>query len=203
MLNPTHPGLSVLDSVEEVGWTISQFADRLEISEDEVLQLLNCERGISPAMALALERLGWSNADFWVRMQAFYDLAQERLRSGLGAPNLPAPHESVGDAQTEESLADATAYYRPKLGTFILTDYIDEAMYRAVYEKMEDGTYCGTIPPCVGVIAFGHTKRECSDELQATLEDWLLVGLKLGDPIPPINGVDLNVDLKREPVDAI
>ena len=100
-------------------------------------------------------------------------------------------------------MADATAYYQPKLGTFILTDYIDEAMYRAVYDKMEDGTYCGAIPPCVGVIAFGHTKRECSDELQATLEDWLLMGLKLGDPIPPINGVDLNVEPKREPVDAV
>ena len=194
----------MLDGLIKVDWTVAEFSNQLEISEEEVSQLLNCERGISPAMALALERLGWGTADFWMRLQAYYDLAQERLRSGLGAPDLPVSHESVGnDQEKEESLADATVYYQPKLGTFILTDYIDEAMYRAVYEKMEDGTYCGTIPPCVGVIAFGHTKRECSDELQATLEDWLLMGLKLGDPIPPINGVDLNVEPKREPVDAV
>ena len=90
ILNPTHPGLSVLDSLEAIGWIVSEFADRLEISEDEVSQLLNCERGISPAMALALERLGWSNADFWMRLQAYYDLAQERLRSDLGAPDMSA-----------------------------------------------------------------------------------------------------------------
>ena len=200
--NPSHPGLSVLDSLDAVGWTIPEFANRLEIDKDEVSALLNCERGISPAMALALERLGWSTADFWMRLQSYYDLAQERLRSGLDTPDKPTSHESVGNVHTEEAAADATAYYQPKLGTFILTDYIDEAMYRAVYEKMEDGPYRGTIPPCIGVIASGDTKRECSDELQATLEDWLLMGLKLGDPIPPINGVDLNVEPKREPVDA-
>ena len=31
-------------------------------------------------MVLALERVGWSNAAFWVRRQAEYDLAQERIR---------------------------------------------------------------------------------------------------------------------------
>ena len=78
--NPPHPGLSVLDSLEAVGWTVAEFSVRLGISESEVSGLLNGERGISPAMALALERIGWSNADFWMRLQAYYDLAQERLR---------------------------------------------------------------------------------------------------------------------------
>ena len=31
---------------------------------------------MSPAMALALERIGWSNADFRMRRQANYDLAK-------------------------------------------------------------------------------------------------------------------------------
>ena len=78
--NPSHPGLSVLDSLEAVGWTVTEFADRLGISEDEVSGLLKGERGISPTIALALEGIGWSNADFWMRRQAYYDLAQERLR---------------------------------------------------------------------------------------------------------------------------
>ena len=78
--NPSHPGLSVLDSLDEVGWTVTEFADRLGISESEVSALLNGKRGISSAMALALERIGWSNADFWMRLQAYYDLAQEHRR---------------------------------------------------------------------------------------------------------------------------
>ena len=31
-------------------------------------------------MALALERMGWGNASFWMRLQAAYELAQERRR---------------------------------------------------------------------------------------------------------------------------
>ena len=41
-------------------------------------RLLNEHGGISPAMALALERIGWSNADYWMRLQASHDLARER-----------------------------------------------------------------------------------------------------------------------------
>ena len=29
-------------------------------------------------MAIRLEKVGWSNADHWLRMQAAYDLAQAR-----------------------------------------------------------------------------------------------------------------------------
>ena len=79
-MNPSHPGLSVFDSMEAVGWDVTEFADHIGISEDNVSGLMKGERGISPAMALALERIGWSNADFWMRRQAYYVLAQERLR---------------------------------------------------------------------------------------------------------------------------
>ena len=84
-LNPPHPGLSVLDSLDEMGWTVTEFADRLEIGEDEVSGLLNGARGISSAMALALERIGWSNAEFWMRLQTNYDLAQERRKQASPA----------------------------------------------------------------------------------------------------------------------
>ncbi|MBW1868824.1 MAG: type II toxin-antitoxin system HicB family antitoxin [Deltaproteobacteria bacterium] len=74
----------------------------------------------------------------------------------------------------------------------ILTGYIDMALARAEYDKLEDGTFSGRIPGCKGVIAFGKTLRECEDELQSTLEDWIFVGLKLGHPLPVIDGFDLN-----------
>jgi predicted RNase H-like HicB family nuclease len=63
---------------------------------------------------------------------------------------------------------------------FILSDYVLQALSEAVYDKLEDGTFAGKIPPCQGVVAFGETLRECENELQSVLEDWLLVGLKLG-----------------------
>ena len=33
---------------------------------------------ISPDMAIRLEKAGWSSADFWLRRQTSYDLAQAR-----------------------------------------------------------------------------------------------------------------------------
>jgi len=57
---------------------------------------------------------------------------------------------------------------------------------QALYDKLEDGSFAGRIPSCKGVVAFGATLRECEDELRSTLEDWILVGLKLKHPLPVI-----------------
>ncbi|MDO8137812.1 MAG: hypothetical protein Q6354_09240 [Candidatus Brocadiales bacterium] len=76
-------------------------------------------------------------------------------------------------------------------------------MAQAVYDKLEDATFAGRIPACKGVVAFGATLRECEDELRSTLEDWILVGLKLGHPLPVVAGIDLNQEPAREPMDPV
>jgi len=86
---------------------------------------------------------------------------------------------------------------------FILTEYVEQAMAHAVYDKLEDGTFSGRIPPCKGVVAFGTTLRECEEALRSTLEDWILVGLKLRHPLPVIASIDLNKVPSYEPVGAV
>ena len=86
---------------------------------------------------------------------------------------------------------------------YILSEYVEQVMAQAVYDKLEDGTFAGRIPPCKGVISFGNTLRECEDELRSVLEDWILVGLKLGHPLPVIGGIDLNREPAREQVDTV
>lgn len=86
---------------------------------------------------------------------------------------------------------------------FVLTDYIKAALAGSLYEELEDGTFCGRVPQCVGVIAFSETRRQCQLELRSTLEDWILVGLRLGQPLPVITGIDLNRGPEREPVEAL
>ncbi|MCA2693031.1 MULTISPECIES: type II toxin-antitoxin system HicB family antitoxin [unclassified Microcystis] len=75
---------------------------------------------------------------------------------------------------------------------YALSDYIQEALTISQIEQLEDGSYVGTIPNCHGIIAFGNTFAECQVELRSTLEDWVLVGLKLGHALPVIAGIDLN-----------
>ncbi|MBI5101508.1 MAG: type II toxin-antitoxin system HicB family antitoxin [Nitrospirae bacterium] len=86
---------------------------------------------------------------------------------------------------------------------FILSEYVQQALAEAVYDKLEDGTFAGGIPACNGVLAFGPSLRECEDELHSTLEDWILVGLKLGHHLPVIGNLDLNREPSFEPVDAL
>ena len=71
-------------------------------------------------------------------------------------------------------------------GRFILTDYLTSALSRANYERLEDGSYAGTIRVCPGVVSFGADLSSCQDELRSALEDWVLVGLKLGHTIPAV-----------------
>ena len=86
---------------------------------------------------------------------------------------------------------------------FIVTEYISSALVQSEYDKLDDGTFVGRIPACKGVIAFGSTLSECENELRSTLEDWLLVGFKLGHPLPVIDDIDLNKEPAYEPVDAV
>jgi predicted RNase H-like HicB family nuclease len=71
---------------------------------------------------------------------------------------------------------------------YILSQYVNQAMAQAVYDKLEDGTFAGRIPVCKGVLAFGSTLRECEENLRSTLEDWILVGLKPGHALPVVGG---------------
>ena len=78
--NPTHPGAGIQDDLDELGWTVTEAARRMGVRRQNLSLLVHGQIGISPKMALALERVGISNAEFWMRRQAGYELAQERLR---------------------------------------------------------------------------------------------------------------------------
>ncbi|MBN2186884.1 MAG: type II toxin-antitoxin system HicB family antitoxin [Dehalococcoidia bacterium] len=78
----------------------------------------------------------------------------------------------------------------------MLTDYLQEAMHRAKYKILEDGTYYGWIEELPGVWASAASLEECRRELESTVEDWLLLGLKLGHRIVPLGDIDLNISVE-------
>ena len=78
----------------------------------------------------------------------------------------------------------------------MIVKFIDRAMSKAVYDKLDDGSFSGKIPQCPGVIAFGKTLYQCDQELKASLEGWLIIKLRHGDKLPVIGNISLN---KRNP----
>lgn len=79
MKNPPHPGHSIKDAcLEPMGLSVTEGAKVLGVARHTLSRVINGQAGISPEMAIRLEKAGWSNADHWLRVQAAYDLAQAR-----------------------------------------------------------------------------------------------------------------------------
>ena len=78
MRNPPHLGELIRESMDDVGWNVTETAARLGCERGTLSRLLNGKAGVSANMALALEEIGWGTADHWMQMQASYELAQAR-----------------------------------------------------------------------------------------------------------------------------
>ena len=78
----------------------------------------------------------------------------------------------------------------------MITKYLREAMHRAKYKILEDGVYYGWIEELPGVWATAGSLEECREELGSVVEDWLLLGLRLGHNIPSLGDVDLNAEVQ-------
>jgi len=77
MKNPPHPGLSIRhDCLEPLGLSVTEAAKRLGVSRKQLSDLLNGHAGISPEMAIRLDKAFGGGAETWYRLQAAYDLAQ-------------------------------------------------------------------------------------------------------------------------------
>ena len=75
-------------------------------------------------------------------------------------------------------------------------------MRHARYEFIADPKpFYGSIPECEGVWATANTLEACREELQSALEDWIVLGLRLGHRIPVIDGIEVASE-KLEPMDA-
>ena len=79
MKNPPHPGRSIRENcLEPFGLNVTEAAEVLGVARHTLSRVLNGHAAISPDMAIRLEKAGWSNAEFWLRRQTSYNLAQAR-----------------------------------------------------------------------------------------------------------------------------
>lgn len=82
MKSPPHPGLSVRhDCLEPLGLSVTEAARQIGVSRKQLSDLVNGHAGISPEMAIRLDKAFGGGADTWLRLQAAYDLAQAMKRA--------------------------------------------------------------------------------------------------------------------------
>lgn len=83
MKNPPHPGLSVRrDCLVPLGLSVTEAAKRIGVSRKQLSDVVNARSGISPEMAIRLDKAFGGGAETWHRLQAAYDLAQAMKRAG-------------------------------------------------------------------------------------------------------------------------
>ena len=92
MKNPPHPGEMIGDEIEHMSVSITAAAKALGVTRQQLHNLIAGRSGITAEMALRLEKSIGSNADFWLRLQMNYELAQVRQRaSSITAKKLRRP----------------------------------------------------------------------------------------------------------------
>ena len=83
--SPIHPGEILADELEEINLNVSQLATRVNISENELEQILKRQGNITGDIALKLGRFFNTGAEIWMNLQKAYelDLAREKLGNTL------------------------------------------------------------------------------------------------------------------------
>jgi predicted RNase H-like HicB family nuclease len=76
-------------------------------------------------------------------------------------------------------------------------EYISAGLRHAKYEILEDGTYMATVADLQGVIAVGDTIEECRKDLIEVIEGCIALRLRMGDAIPSIDGVAIDVSTEK------
>ena len=114
MYDPCHPGELILVSMEAMGWDATRCAENLGVSCRALALTLDGQSPVTPELARALERLGWSSAAHWLRLQKSYDEAQIRMReeptpvwediSEIPPEDLPHPGVYIRDMMDEDGL---------------------------------------------------------------------------------------------------
>lgn len=77
MKEPPHPGLSVRhECLEPLGLSVTAAAKALGVTRQALNNIVNGKAGISPEMAIRLDKAFGGTAEGWLALQSAYDLAQ-------------------------------------------------------------------------------------------------------------------------------
>ena len=80
----THPGEILKDELDARNMSQIELVKKTGLSKSQVSQIINCERNVSPLIAIKLEQALGIKAENWLNLQSRYS----RLKSLKELPNL-------------------------------------------------------------------------------------------------------------------
>jgi addiction module HigA family antidote len=79
---PSHPGVDLLELIEDHGLTQYRTAKALGVPQTRIMQIVKGQRAITADTALRLGRLFGMSAEYWMNRQAAYDLECAQTEKG-------------------------------------------------------------------------------------------------------------------------
>ena len=91
MKYPAHPGRIIRSNMEALSMGVSETAQKLGVSAEQLRSVINGQTGVSAEMAVELNKLFGAGVSAWHRLQARYDEAQERNKDDIPEELEPRP----------------------------------------------------------------------------------------------------------------
>ena len=93
-----HPGVILKDELEELGITLTEFARQIDVPANRVSQIISGKRVITGDTALRFGHWFGTDAQFWINLQAQFDLAVADQATGEEIKKLPTRANLCGAA---------------------------------------------------------------------------------------------------------
>ncbi len=93
---PVHPGRVLkLDLLVPIGMSINRLAKELHVPANRLSQIVQGKRGITADTSLRLARYFGFTPEYWLNMQAYYDLEITRRKSTRNIERKIKPREAA------------------------------------------------------------------------------------------------------------
>lgn len=84
-----HPGVILKDELDELGVTPTEFARQIDVPPNRVSQIIGAKRAITGDTALRFGHWFGTDPQFWINLQAQFDLAVADKETGADIRKLP------------------------------------------------------------------------------------------------------------------
>lgn len=88
-MRAVHPGAVLKDELEELGITPTEFARQIDVPANRVSQIIAGKRSITGDTALRCGHWFGTDPQFWLNLQAQWDLVQAEQETGEAIRHLP------------------------------------------------------------------------------------------------------------------
>ncbi len=86
---PIHPGEILADELEELGVSPTELSRQIRVPANRITQIVNGKRAITGDTALRLAHWFGTSPQFWMNLQALYDVRLAEQQAGPEIKRLP------------------------------------------------------------------------------------------------------------------